>query len=95
LFEYDKNVSFESLFLCYHECKSNFKEEVIIILNIIGYILGVGFVVFGISAVYFLGYEIYKIISKSEKKVSYKSTIYLAVLAAICGLILIVMANMV
>ncbi|WP_227416460.1 hypothetical protein [Streptococcus pneumoniae] len=54
-----------------------------------------GFVVFGISAVYFLGYEIYKIISKSEKKVSYKSTIYLAVLAAICGLILIVMANVI
>lgn len=95
MFAYDKNVSFEDLFLCYYEYKSNFKKEVIIILNIIGYILGVGFVVFGISAVYFLGYEIYKSISKSEKKVSYKSTIYLAILAAMCGLILIVMANMV
>ena len=95
MFEYDKNVSFEGLFLCYYEYKSNFKKEVIIILNIIGYILGMGFVLFGISAAYFWGYEIYKIISKSEKKVSYKSTIYLAVLAAVCGLSLIVMANVI
>lgn len=67
----------------------------IIILDILGYIFGVGFVVFGISAVCFWAYEIYKIMSKSKKKVSYKSTIYFAALAVICGVVLIVMANVI
>ncbi|MGS5042100.1 hypothetical protein ACVDHH_14310 [Staphylococcus saprophyticus] len=72
-----------------------FKGEVIKILDILGYILGLGFVIFGICALCFWGYEIYKIISKSNKKVSYKGTIYFAILAVICGLVLIIMANVI
>ncbi|MDW4184790.1 hypothetical protein BU100_07285 [Staphylococcus xylosus] len=64
-------------------------------LDIIGYVFGIGFVVFGISAFVLWLYEIYKIISKSDKKVSYKSTIYFATSAVICGLILIILANVI
>ncbi|MCE7786062.1 hypothetical protein [Staphylococcus xylosus] len=64
-------------------------------LDIIGYVFGIGFVVFGISALVLWLYEIYKIISKSKKKVSYKNTIYFAAAAVVCGLILIILANVI
>lgn len=63
------------------------------ILDILGYVFGLGFIVFGISALFFWGSEIYKIINKSKKKVSYKKSIYSAGIAVICALALIVMAN--
>lgn len=63
------------------------------ILNILGYVFGIGFIVFGISALVLWGNEIYKIISKSKKKVSYKKSVYFAVIAVICTLALIIMAN--
>ncbi|MGW8118743.1 hypothetical protein [Staphylococcus xylosus] len=64
-------------------------------LDIIGYVFGIGFVVFGISALVLWLYEIYKIISESKKKVSYKNTIYFAAAAVICDLILIILANVI
>lgn len=64
-------------------------------LDIIGYVFGIGFVVFGISALVLWLYEIYKIISKSKRKVSYKNTIYFAAAAVICDLILIILANVI
>ncbi|PKI11563.1 hypothetical protein CW743_13255 [Staphylococcus shinii] len=64
-------------------------------LDIIGYVLGIGFVVFGISTFVLWLYEIYKIISKSDKKVSYKSCVYFTIIAAICGVTLIIMANVI
>ncbi|MCE4994738.1 hypothetical protein FEZ53_01740 [Staphylococcus xylosus] len=64
-------------------------------LDIIGYVFGIGFVVFGISALVLWLYEIYKIISKSKRKVSYKNTIYFAAAAVVCGLILIILANVI
>ncbi|MGW7815287.1 hypothetical protein ACWEVF_05595 [Staphylococcus xylosus] len=64
-------------------------------LDIIGYVFGIGFVVFGISALVLWLYEIYKIISKSKKKVSYKNTIYFAAAAVVYGLTLIILANVI
>ncbi|MGW7776543.1 hypothetical protein ACWEX6_01830 [Staphylococcus xylosus] len=64
-------------------------------LDIIGYVFGIGFVVFGISALILWLYEIYKITSKSKKKVSYKNTIYFAAAAVVCGLTLIILANVI
>ncbi|QDW99049.1 hypothetical protein [Staphylococcus agnetis] len=63
------------------------------LLDILGYILGIGFVVFGICAIGFARYEAYKIISKSNKKVSYKKSVYCGVIAIICSLLLIIIAN--
>lgn len=37
------------------------------VLDVLGYVLGIGFIVFGISALILSGNEIYKIISKSDK----------------------------
>ena len=67
----------------------------IMFLDIIGYVFGIGFVVFGISALVLWLYEIYKIISKSDKKVSYKSCVYSVIIAAICGVTLIIMGNVI
>ena len=67
----------------------------IMFLDIIGYILGIGFVVFGVSAFVLWLYEIYKIISKSDKKVSYKSCVYSVIITAICGVTLIIMGNVI
>ncbi len=69
------------------------KEVNIMILDILGYVFGIGFIVFGISALVLWGNEIYKIISKSNKRVSYKKSIYCAVIAVICAIALIIMAN--
>jgi len=63
------------------------------LLDILGYVFGIGFIVFGITALVLWGNEIYKIISKSDKKVSYKSCVYSVVIAAICGVSLIIMGN--
>lgn len=63
------------------------------LLNILSYVLGIGFVVFGISALYLLGYELYKIFTKSNKKSSVKPSIYSASIAVFFGLVLIIMAN--
>ncbi|MGJ5713571.1 hypothetical protein ACSBRB_10510 [Staphylococcus auricularis] len=62
-------------------------------LDILGYVFGIGFVVFGISALVLWGNEIYKIISKSNKRVSYKLSIYCAGIAIICALVLVITAN--
>ncbi|PTF11176.1 hypothetical protein BUY81_07475 [Staphylococcus equorum] len=63
------------------------------ILDILGYVFGIGFIVFGISALVLWGNEIYKIISNSKKRVSYKSSIYFGGIAVICAFALIIMAN--
>ncbi|TBW91140.1 hypothetical protein MOV58_12200 (plasmid) [Staphylococcus hominis] len=65
------------------------------ILNILGYVFGIGFVVFGISAFVLWVSEIYKIISKTKdkKNANYKKSIYCAVIAIICAIALIIMAN--
>ena len=62
-------------------------------LDILGYVFGIGFVVFGISALVLWGNEIYKIISKSIKRVSYKQSIYCAGIAIICALVLVIISN--
>jgi hypothetical protein len=62
-------------------------------LDILGYVFGIGFVVFGISALVLWGNEIYKIISKSNKRVSYKQSIYCAGIAIICALVLVIISN--
>lgn len=62
-------------------------------LDILGYVFGIGFIVFGITALVLWGNEIYKIISKSKKRVSYKNSIYSSGVAVICALALIIMAN--
>lgn len=62
-------------------------------IDILGYVFGIGFIVFGISALVFWGNEIYKVISKSNKKVSYKASIYCGGVAIICVLFLIVLGN--
>ncbi|SCU36869.1 Uncharacterised protein [Staphylococcus xylosus] len=59
--------------------------EKTVILNILGYI-------FGISALVIWRGEIYKIISK--KKISYKKNAYFPLMAIICLLVLIIMANL-
>ena len=38
------------------------------ILDILGYVFGIGFIVFGISALVSCGSEVYKVISKIRKK---------------------------
>lgn len=43
------------------------KGAEIMVLDVLGYVLGIGFIVFGISALILWGNEIYKIISKSDK----------------------------
>ncbi|MCE3339868.1 hypothetical protein ACN9VM_12560 [Staphylococcus caprae] len=63
------------------------------ILDFLGYVFGIGFIVFGISALVLWGNEIYKIISKSNKRVSYKKSIYCAAIAIICALVLIITSN--
>ncbi|HDE6890397.1 TPA: hypothetical protein PDW76_002677 [Staphylococcus aureus] len=63
------------------------------ILDILGYVFGIGFIVFGISALVLWGNEIYKIISKSNKRVSYKKSIYSAGIAIICVVVLLITAN--
>lgn len=64
-------------------------------LDILGYVFGIGFIVFGITAIILWGNEIYKIISKSKKRVSYKNSFYSSGVAVICALALIIMANMI
>lgn len=63
------------------------------VLDILGYVFGIGFIVFGISALVLWGNEIYKFIRKSNEKVSYKSSLYFSLLAIVCIIALIVMAN--
>ncbi|WP_210133316.1 hypothetical protein [Staphylococcus sp. GDY8P199P] len=63
------------------------------ILDILGYVFGIGFIVFGISALVLWGNEIYKIISKSNKRVSYKKSISCAGIAIICVVVLLITAN--
>ncbi|MGZ9614683.1 hypothetical protein [Staphylococcus epidermidis] len=65
------------------------------ILNIFGYVLGILFIVFGISSLVLFASEIYKIISKSKdkKNANYRKSIYCAVIAIICAIALIIMAN--
>ncbi|MEX6102848.1 MULTISPECIES: hypothetical protein [Staphylococcaceae] len=63
------------------------------ILDILGYVFGIGFIVFGISALVLWGNEIYKIISKSNKRVSYKKSTYCAGIAIICVVVLLITAN--
>ncbi|WP_114604358.1 hypothetical protein [Staphylococcus sp. EZ-P03] len=62
-------------------------------LNILGYVLGIGFVLFGISALVIYGSEIYKVISKSKKKGDYKKSVYFGIMAIICVLVLIIIVN--
>lgn len=62
-------------------------------LDILGYVFGIGFIVFGISALVLWGKEIYKIISKSKESVSYKKSVLNAGIAIVCALVLIIMAN--
>ncbi|WP_415427107.1 hypothetical protein [Staphylococcus borealis] len=62
-------------------------------LDILGYVFGIGFIVFGISALVLWGNEIYKMISKSNKRVSYKKSIYCAGIAIICVVVLLITAN--
>ena len=64
-------------------------------LDFLGYVFGIGFVVFGIAAVVNLVSEIYKIISKSKdkKNANYKKSIYCGVIAIICAIVLIILAN--
>lgn len=62
-------------------------------LDILGYVFGIGFIIFGISALVLWGNEIYKTISKSAKRVSYKKSVYYAGIAIICALVLVITAN--
>lgn len=62
-------------------------------LNILGYVLGIGFVLFGISALVIYGSEIYKVISNSKKKGDYKKSVYFGIMAIICVLVLIIIVN--
>ncbi|WP_020006398.1 hypothetical protein [Salinicoccus albus] len=63
------------------------------LLTILGYIFGIGFIVFGISALALIEYEIYKYITKRTEKINFKSSIYLASVSAFCVAFLIVAAN--
>lgn len=63
------------------------------ILDILGYVFGIGFIVFGISALVFCGSEVYKVISKSKEKGNYKKGLYFAGVAIICAIALIIMAS--
>ena len=63
------------------------------LLNVLGYILGIGFVIFGICSIYYAGYELYKIISKSDKKLSFNKAIIFGILSLVCAIILIIIAN--
>lgn len=63
------------------------------ILDILGYVFGIGFIVFGISALVSCRSEVYKVISKSKEKGNYKKSFYFAGMAIICAIALIIMAN--
>ena len=63
------------------------------VLDILGYVFGIGFIVFGISALVIWGSEVYKVISKSKKKGDYKKSLYFAGMAIICAIALIIMAS--
>ncbi|MGW9965521.1 hypothetical protein [Staphylococcus hominis] len=63
------------------------------ILSILGYVLGIGFIVFGIAALVNWGSEFYKVVSKSKEKGNYKKSYYFDGLAIICAVALIIMAN--
>jgi len=63
------------------------------LLDILGYVFGIGFIVFGITALVLWGNEIYKIISNSKENVSYKNSIYSSGVAVTCALALIIMAS--
>ena len=65
------------------------------ILIILGYVFGIGFVAFGFASLNLWGYEIYKIITKSNKRVRYKTSIYTSAIAVFCAIILIIIANVV
>lgn len=62
-------------------------------LNILGYVLGIGFIVFGISALVIWLSEIYKVVSKRKKKGHYKLSISFGIVALVCALVLIIIAN--
>ena len=62
------------------------------ILDILGYVFGIGFIVFGISALVSCGSEVYKVISKNKEKGNYKK-FYFAGMAIICAIALIIMAS--
>lgn len=64
-------------------------------LDVFGYILGSGFIILGICALYFMSYEMYEVFTKGEKTVSFKRTTYLALGAVFCGVILIITANII
>ena len=63
------------------------------ILDILGYVFGIGFIVFGISALVSCGSEVYKDISKNKEKGNYKKSFYFAGMAIICAIALIIMAS--
>ncbi|MGV3066475.1 hypothetical protein [Staphylococcus simulans] len=63
------------------------------VLDILGYVFGIGFIVFGISALVICGSEVYKVISKGKKKGDYKKSRYFAGMAIICAIALIIMAS--
>jgi uncharacterized membrane protein len=63
------------------------------ILSILGYVLGIGVIVFGIVALVNMVSEIYKVVSKSKEKGNYKKSYYPFGLAIICAVALIIMAN--
>ena len=46
------------------------------ILDILGYVFGIGFIVFGISALVSCGSEVYKVISKNKEKGNYKKFLF-------------------
>lgn len=62
-------------------------------LDVFGYLLGSGFLILGICALYFMSYEMYEVFTKGEKTVSFKGTTYFALGSVFCGVILIIMAN--
>ncbi|UEX90291.1 hypothetical protein [Staphylococcus ratti] len=64
------------------------------LFDIFGYILGIWYILFGICAVYFALYGIYKYRNKDEQKKSYKKAYIFAIVALSCALILIILANL-
>lgn len=63
------------------------------ILDILGYIFGIGFIVFGISALVFCGSEVYKVISKSKEKGDYRKSLYFVGMTMMCAIVLIITAS--
>ncbi|WP_251519252.1 MULTISPECIES: hypothetical protein [Staphylococcus] len=53
-------------------------------------LLAIGFLVFGISAMIYMSYEMYKALIKSHKKMNLEPGIYTLLIAAVCGIALLV-----